>query len=256
LRDDRPDLPGANCWSTIGGAVERGETPEQAAHREAEEEIGRSPEKLIPIGTFDGSRFRSHLFATSAVWPLDDLIVGERQGVDWLSPAAVRAAPLAKGIGPAVTEFLGSATYRALAAGGPPGPAIALPPFLPSFALELGLRPGQLVAVQGATAAFVRRLWDVLDGARVTASMADAERADLVLWWPRADIDKEALATWRRRLATGGAIWCVTGRDAPEMDPRARRLLLAARGLGLVEAGMLVLPTGERALRLAPVAPA
>jgi 8-oxo-dGTP diphosphatase len=40
LRDDRPDISYPNHWSLAGGRVERGETPEAAAHRELLEEIG------------------------------------------------------------------------------------------------------------------------------------------------------------------------------------------------------------------------
>ncbi|MBT3338942.1 MAG: NUDIX domain-containing protein [Anaerolineae bacterium] len=40
LRDDKPDIPCPNHWSLVGGAVEEGETPEEAAHRELFEEIG------------------------------------------------------------------------------------------------------------------------------------------------------------------------------------------------------------------------
>ena len=39
LRDDRPDLLYPGCWTTFGGAVEDGETPDEALHRELLEEI-------------------------------------------------------------------------------------------------------------------------------------------------------------------------------------------------------------------------
>lgn len=38
-RDDRPDLVFPGCWTTFGGSVEAGETPEEAMHRELLEEI-------------------------------------------------------------------------------------------------------------------------------------------------------------------------------------------------------------------------
>jgi 8-oxo-dGTP diphosphatase len=248
LRDDRPGLPGAGCWSTVGGAVEAGETPEQAASRESEEEIGRRPESLIQIGMRDGPRFRSHLFAAQALWTLDELVVGEGQGVDWLRPEAVSGLPLFGSIGQAIIEFLDSPVYRRLADGRPPGPGIVLPPLPPGFALGLGLRPGQLLALEGAGAAFVRRLWDVLDGARVTASMGENERAGVVLWWPRRQPEADGLACWRQRLAPGGVIWCV-----PEPGAAARNVLLAlAQTTGMRPTGEMLLPTGEPALRLTP----
>jgi 8-oxo-dGTP pyrophosphatase MutT (NUDIX family) len=40
LRDDKPAIPNPGCWAGFGGAVEEGETVEQAVHREVLEETG------------------------------------------------------------------------------------------------------------------------------------------------------------------------------------------------------------------------
>jgi 8-oxo-dGTP diphosphatase len=40
LRDDKPGIPNPGCWAGFGGAVEEGETLEQALHREVLEETG------------------------------------------------------------------------------------------------------------------------------------------------------------------------------------------------------------------------
>jgi 8-oxo-dGTP diphosphatase len=40
LRDDKPTIPYPDQWTLFGGQVEPGEPPEDAAHRELQEELG------------------------------------------------------------------------------------------------------------------------------------------------------------------------------------------------------------------------
>ena len=53
-------------WSFPGGSIQPGETPDVAAQREMEEEIGLSPYPLLPAGSasgiWDGRRDRVHFF--------------------------------------------------------------------------------------------------------------------------------------------------------------------------------------------------
>jgi hypothetical protein len=101
------------------------------------------------------------------------------------------------------------------------------PPLPPGFAGALGSYGGDLILVRGATAAVVRRLWDVLDGARITASPADWERPKTVLWWPRDDPLEETLHGFAGRLAPQGKIWVAGSEEA-----LLARVLAAAEGLG------------------------
>ncbi|RKT21151.1 NUDIX domain-containing protein [Paraburkholderia sp. RAU2J] len=54
------------AWNLPGGSVHPGETPEAAAQREMEEEIGLSSYTLLPVGSvcgaWDGRRDRVHFF--------------------------------------------------------------------------------------------------------------------------------------------------------------------------------------------------
>lgn len=40
MRDDKPSIPFPGCWDFAGGGQENGETPEQCAVRETQEEFG------------------------------------------------------------------------------------------------------------------------------------------------------------------------------------------------------------------------
>jgi 8-oxo-dGTP diphosphatase len=49
LRDDRMDIADPNCWVVPGGGVEPGESPEDGARRELQEETGYLAHTLVPI---------------------------------------------------------------------------------------------------------------------------------------------------------------------------------------------------------------
>ncbi len=243
-RDDRPGLWKAGYWSTVGGAIEPGETPPQAALREAEEELGRRPDNLSFLGFVDGARHRIHLFASRAAWSLDDLIAGEGQGVDWLSPGQIPVLPLVEVLVPPVQRFLASYCYGELAAG--PPPADAPTPSLPAgFARMLGLSAGDLLVVRGAPAGLLRRLWDVLDGARVTASPAGWERPAAVLWWPRGEPVEPALSVLAATLPAAGALW-IAGRSEAALAPA----LATAFRLGHRPSARLSIPAHGVAVRV------
>lgn len=243
-RDDRPGLWMAGYWSTVGGAIEPGETPPQAALREAEEELGQRPDKLVFLGFVEGARHRIHLFASRVAWSLDEMIAGEGQGVDWLSPAQIERLQMVEVLVAPVHSFLASECYRELAAGAPPADDPA-PPLPDGFAGLLGLKRGDLLVVRGAPAGFVRRLWDVLDGARVTASPADWERAAAVLWWPRGEPAEPALLELAATLIPGGALW-LAGPSEATLAPA----LAAARRLRRAPSASLALPPSDVAVRL------
>lgn len=250
LRDDRPDVAAPNCWSTIGGHIEPGESPTEAAIRELEEETGRRPDAVLsagyhdhPSGRIPGITIRSHLFATPARWSLDDLILGEGQRLDWFTPAEVPHLALAPALAPAIRRFLASDLHRSLA-----GKALAVTPplsgSLPDSLCDLlGLKPRYLLAVNGISAGFVRRLADLPHGTRITASPGVAERPNIALWQPRGEPITPVFARWRMRLAPNGLLWaCISG-------PESAALRGEARAAGLTDGSACTLPGGLSALR-------
>jgi 8-oxo-dGTP pyrophosphatase MutT (NUDIX family) len=77
-----PDKPCGGMWGLVGGHVEPGETPEDAARREVREETGFAVGNLTPFGHViaDGvERFVNHARADG------EIVSGERVAYEWLS---------------------------------------------------------------------------------------------------------------------------------------------------------------------------
>lgn len=60
LRSAEVEQP--RTWGVLGGAIDKGESPEAAARREAQEEAGADAVKLIPLLVFRDKQFRYHNF--------------------------------------------------------------------------------------------------------------------------------------------------------------------------------------------------
>lgn len=90
---------GEGKWNGVGGKLEESETPEQAAIRETEEEIGVTPRNLIKTAVLDFDEFHNgqpyqvkvHVFTASA-WS------GEPQESDEMAPQwfSINNLPLEK----------------------------------------------------------------------------------------------------------------------------------------------------------------
>lgn len=86
LRDSDPDVYAAGMWGIFGGHVEAGESPEEAARREIEEELGlRLPAPLdLFVRRVDDGRER-FIYAAPLEAPLAELTLREGQGMALLS---------------------------------------------------------------------------------------------------------------------------------------------------------------------------
>lgn len=97
LRDDLDWIADPNRWSLIGGSIDTGESPEQAAKREALEELGIRIESLRYLDTIDaidvvkGERhpLRIALFLAPIDVNTDDIELKEGQEVRYFSLDAI-----------------------------------------------------------------------------------------------------------------------------------------------------------------------
>lgn len=62
LRDDKPNIVMPNMWAGLGGTIDPGETPEQAAFRELQEEIEFTPSALYYLKCYVLPDRDVHLF--------------------------------------------------------------------------------------------------------------------------------------------------------------------------------------------------
>ena len=94
-RDDRPDIAWPGHWALFGGHMEGEETPEEAALREIEEELGlclEPPLHLVHHG-IDGVRER-FVFASRLLEPLEALTLMEGQGMALLALEELETYPV------------------------------------------------------------------------------------------------------------------------------------------------------------------
>src|SRR5512145_492915 len=105
LRDDKPSILFPNCWSTLGGAIEDGETPDEAARRELTEEVEICPplefwrlfEHQFQVGeTLVNVDIYAYIGEIET--EVADIRLHEGQRVEYLSAEAIDRLPFAFGL--------------------------------------------------------------------------------------------------------------------------------------------------------------
>ena len=113
LRGSQPGLPWASHWDLIGGAMEDGESHEQAAVRETLEELE------LPLG---GQRYwgaiqgivRIHVYGAPLDVAAEDLTLFEGERLAWILPGEAMSLPLVPYMERLIPAFAASRLYEEL----------------------------------------------------------------------------------------------------------------------------------------------
>ncbi len=95
LRDDRPDVVWPGLWSLFGGAIEAGETAEQAALREFHEETGvelrdADLNGFARVTSTAGRKALLHVFQTDCQVEPENIRLGEGAGFGFFEPEMIQ----------------------------------------------------------------------------------------------------------------------------------------------------------------------
>ncbi len=120
-RDAKPEITGAGLWGFFGGHLEPGESASRAFLREMSEELGWQPRHFEHFLTADvpplpgdrgyGRHLVSHVYAAHLDVSLDDLTLGEGQGMATYAPDAL-PPDIVRGLVDVIDSFARSPVYE------------------------------------------------------------------------------------------------------------------------------------------------
>lgn len=116
LRDEIEGIAWPGMWGIVGGAIEVGESPYDAAVRETEEEVGQRVERLHLVGSIPAvwrGGGTLHLFCAGAPFLDAEIVVGEGQDARFFEPDEIRLLePTTPFLKPLVSGFVGDPRYK------------------------------------------------------------------------------------------------------------------------------------------------
>ena len=119
-RDDKPEIANPGLWGSFGGRIDPYETPEDGFLRELQEELGWQPSKYELYSAVgyrpkeDQSRRNLvYIYGALVDVPLEQLVLGEGQGMALFAPAALPETTVPE-LRVLIEEFVGSEGYEKL----------------------------------------------------------------------------------------------------------------------------------------------
>lgn len=120
-RDDKPTIPYPGCWTFFGGALEAGETPDEAIRRELLEELSLEQPLTFwydyecPVRTIPGEVVtRNYMYVGRLARPVESLVLLEGQAMQLFTAQEAEQHELAYAQSPILRKFFADSVMETL----------------------------------------------------------------------------------------------------------------------------------------------